>query len=156
LAELSSTLAETSPALAARLAATLSPGHLQDETALTIVLEWGRNEPDIVAEWVKTFPAGSLREQALCNLTSFWASQSPDSTPVALLAWPKGPERDRAIRHYLDELFEVDPARGVEVLPAISQDDLRQEETERLVQHWLMRDPSAAQQWLAQASIQHD
>jgi len=116
---------------------------------LTIVLEWSRKEPDTVAEWVKTFPEGALREQAVKNLTSLWAEQSAAASPTALFAWPEGPERDRAIRWYLDEVLPVQPARGAEVVSAISQDALRQEETERVSQHWLMQDPKAPREWLA-------
>jgi hypothetical protein len=154
LAGLCSTLADTSPQQAAQLAASLGNGRLAEESALTVVLEWGRQQPEAAAEWVRLFPPGQLREKALSSLTSLWAEGSSSiSAPPALLVWQSGPERDQAIRHYLDEVLEAQPVRGVEVLAAISNVELRQEETERLAQHWLMQDPDGARQWLAQGSI---
>jgi len=152
LSGLCSTLAETSPLQAAQLVASLGNSQLAGDSAMTVVLELGRQQPEVAAEWVKLFPAG-LREKALSGLASLWAEQSADSAPPALLSWPQGPELDQAIRKYLDEVLEVRPANGVEVLSAISNEELRQEETERLAQHWLMQDAPAARQWLAQKAV---
>jgi hypothetical protein len=153
LAGISSTLAETSPLKAAQLVASLGDHSLAEETALTVVIEWARQQPEAAADWVKQFPVGHLREQALWNLVSVSSEQSFSLPKPLLLSWPEGPERDLAIRHYLDEVLQVQPGQGVDILSAINNDDLRQEETERLVQHWLMQDPPAARQWLAQTAV---
>jgi hypothetical protein len=153
LAGLSSTLAETSATQAAALVASLPPGKLQEETAITVVLDWARQQPQAAAEWVKLFPAGPLRQTALDNLVSLWAEPTPPPSPCPLPDWPEGSERDHAIRHFLDQVLDVEPGRAVELLPAISDPALREEETERLAQHWLAQDPQAARQWLVQASI---
>jgi hypothetical protein len=155
LSGLCSTLAETSPLQAAQLVASLGNSQLAVDSALTVVLELGRQQPETAAEWVKLFPAG-LRERGLLELVSLWAQQSSDSAPPALLSWPQGLELDQAIRKYLDEILEVRPANGVEVLFVISNEELRREETERLAQHWLMRDASAARHWLAQRAVTRD
>lgn len=156
LAGLSTSLGESSPTKAAALVASLAPGKLQDETALTVILEWGRLEPQAAAEWLRLFPAGPLRQTALENLVSLWAEPSPPDSLSPLHNWPPGPERDQAIRYFLDQVVEFDPSRGLELLPAIEDTDLRQEESERLVQHWLVQDPQAARQWLAGAPISQE
>jgi hypothetical protein len=130
-------LAETSPAQAARFVPSLGPGRYLEETALTVILELGRKEPEAAAEWVQLFPAGHLREVAVRNMVSLWAEQAAvlGAAPSALQTWPEGPERDQAIRYYLDEVLETQPARAAEVLPALSDKALRQEETQRVAQH---------------------
>lgn len=153
LAGISSTLAEISPLKAAQLAASLSDQSLAEESALTVIIEWSRQQPDAAAEWVKQFPAGHLRDQALWNLVSVSSEQSFSLPKSVLLSWPEGSERDMAIRHFLDELLQIQPDQGVDILSAISNEELRHEETERLAQHWLMQDPSAARQWLAQTAV---
>jgi hypothetical protein len=150
LAGVASALAESSPAQAAQLVTALGSGSLQNETALTVLIEWGRHDPDSAAEWAKMFPPGHLREQALGNLVALWAQAPAASASAALRNWPEGPERDGAIRHYLDEILESNPARGVEILSAIDDEVLRREEAQRVAQHWLMLDPIAARQWFAQ------
>jgi hypothetical protein len=155
LSGLCSTLAETSPQQAAQLVASLGDSKLAGDSALTVVLELGREQPEVAAEWVKLFPTG-LREKALLGLAALWAEQSFDSAPPALLSWPQGPELDQAIRKYLDQVIEARPANGVDVLSAISNEELRREETERLAQHWLMQDAPAARQWLAQRAASPD
>ncbi len=151
LGGVASILGETSPVQAAQLAAALTTGSLQNDTALTVAIEWSRTDPLGAAEWVKMFPAGDLRQRTLRNLVSVWAAQSPQSPPEALLTWPEGPERDQAIRHYLDEVLETEPSRGLQVLSAIGDSNVRSEESQRLVQHWLMLDPTAANAWISRS-----
>ena len=153
LAGVACAVAENSPREAAELVRTMGAGHWQDDTAVTVIIEWSRKEPEAAAEWVQMFPESHLREQALRSLVSVLAEDSPasDSAPSALMNWPQGPERDQAIRYYLDEVLETRAALGAKVLPAISDQALRQEEAQRVEQYWLAQAPDAAREWAAQA-----
>jgi hypothetical protein len=59
LSGLCSILAETHPLQAAQLVASLANSQLSQDSALTVVLELGRQQPETAAEWVKLFPSHS-------------------------------------------------------------------------------------------------
>lgn len=63
--------AEASPEAAARLVAEhLSPGPLQDETALAVLHQWILRDPASARAWVEIFPDGSLLETAEAELAA--------------------------------------------------------------------------------------
>jgi hypothetical protein len=145
---ITSSLAESSPSDAATLVASMTPGQQQNDAALTVLLEWGRSDPQAAANWLKLFPTGEFRDKAIHNLTVILAEQEPDSAKSVLLDWPDTTERARAIRSYLNETLDTDASRGASVLAGVEDSSLLLEETERVAQHWLMQEPSAALEWL--------
>jgi len=60
---------KTDPAGAATLIARqISPGAVQDETALSIVNQWAQTDVAAVTSWVDEFPAGELHDQAIAQI----------------------------------------------------------------------------------------
>jgi len=154
IAGIASTLAESSPSDAATLVASITPGRQQNDAALTVLLEWGRSDPEAAANWLKLFPSGEFRDKAIQSLTATLAQQEPDSANSVLLDWPVTDERTSAIRYYLNETLDTDASRGVSVLAGIQDGPLFQEETERVAQHWLMQQPSVALEWLGETDLE--
>lgn len=71
--------AETSPEDAARLvAAHLSPGPLQDQTALAVLHQWILRDPASARRWVDIFPDGPLLRIAESELAAAAAYQAAD------------------------------------------------------------------------------
>lgn len=63
--------AEAAPEAAARLVAGhLTPGPLQDETALAVLHQWILRDPASARAWVEIFPDGSLLETAEAELAA--------------------------------------------------------------------------------------
>lgn len=149
IAGIASTLADSSPSDAATLVASVTPGSQQNDAALTVLLEWGRSDPEAAANWLKLFPSGEFRDKAIQSLTATLAQREPDSVKSVLLDWPEAAERARAIRYYLNETLDADASRGATMLAGLEDGSLFLEETERVAQHWLMQDPPVAWQWLA-------
>ena len=154
VAGLTSVLAENSPAEAAELVASMSPSQQQEDAALTVLLQWRRVDFKAAGDWIKLFPEGDFREKALLNLISNSSQQEAGSAESLLLIWPDAAERTRAIRQYLTENLPEGAERATGLLPGIHDELLLQEEMERVAQHWLMRDPLAARQWIARTDLQ--
>lgn len=69
------------PRAAAVLAVTELPaGRLQDDTVMTIVERWARQQPQAAADWVAQFPAGPLRDTALQNIRAQVQQQQEEET----------------------------------------------------------------------------
>jgi hypothetical protein len=144
---IASAMGDSSPAGAATLVASMTPGSQQNDAAITVLLEWGRSDPQAAANWLKLFPPGEFRDKAMLNLTAALTEQQPDFAKAILLDWPAADERARAIRHYLDQTLGNDASRGAAMLGGLDG-PLFLEETERVAQHWLMQDPPVAFQWV--------
>jgi hypothetical protein len=140
VAGLSSTLGETAPVQAAELVAGMTAGPRQSNAALTVLLEWGRDDLAGAADWLKLFPSGDFRDKGLISLTDNTSERDVESVKNLLLAWPALDERAKAIRHYLTQTSSMDPVQGTELLAGIEDISLRQEEAERVAQHRLTKD----------------
>jgi hypothetical protein len=147
LAGISSTIGETAPTKAAELVASMRPGHQQEAAALTVLLEWGRDDLQAAGDWLGLFPAGDFRHKALLNLSVNALFENREAAQSFLLAWPEPDERAHAIRCYFDETLDSDAAQDRHLLAGIEDISLRSEETARLFQHWLAQDPIAAAGW---------
>jgi hypothetical protein len=78
-------------------------------------------------------------------------SESPSS--VVRLLYTNQLAAARAIRHYLNETLDIEARQGATVLGGLEYGPLFQEQTERVAQHWLMQEPSAALQWLVNTGL---
>lgn len=75
-ARLATELTSSSPAEAVRMVTQdMSPGPLQNETAMTVVRKWGIIDLTGATNWVEQFPEGSLRERGLNELAGIAAGQ---------------------------------------------------------------------------------
>jgi hypothetical protein len=107
--------------------------------------------------WASADPQGAANFLINSSATDFpsrtLTEQEPDSAKTVLLDWPETDERARAIRHYLNETLDTDASRGASVLVGFEDSSLLVEESERVAQHWLMQEPSAALRWLADSGL---
>jgi len=154
LAGISSALGESAPEETAALVASMEPGPHQNDAALTVLLEWGRENFASAGDWLKLFPPGDFRQKALLDLSAGARETDPESATSFLLAWSEPDERTQAIHHYLTEILDLDAAQGTNLLAGIDDPVLRLEETERLAQHWLTQDPLAATAWISHLPLE--
>ena len=134
IAGLSSALGEAAPASAAGLVASMTPGSPQSNAALTVLLEWGRDDLAGAGDWLKLFPSGDFRQKGLLGLIDNASERDVQSVKNLLLAWPEPDERAKAICSYLTQNLTVEPAHSAELLAGIEDDTLRREQTERIAQ----------------------
>ena len=150
LAGIGSAVAAVDAARAADLVASMNPGWKQEDAALTVLLEWGRDNLVDAGDWLNLFSPGEFRERALLNLVGNALHQSSADAKMFVLAWPEPEERSHAIHHYLNEILAIDAAQGTNLLASIEDASSRREETERLVQHWMGQDRAAASAWISE------
>jgi hypothetical protein len=74
---------KTDPAAAALIISQqISPGPVQNETALSIVNQWAQTDTAAATSWVDEFPAGEVRDKATFTISSIAAYQAAQGTPT--------------------------------------------------------------------------
>jgi hypothetical protein len=71
-------------AAAAMVATGLTPGPLQERTAVQVAQRWAQIAPEAAAEWVAGFPEGPIRSAAMASLEAIRRNvplQLPESEP---------------------------------------------------------------------------
>lgn len=96
-------------AAATLVSTVLSPGPVQDRTAVSIVQVWAQTSPQAAASWVMQFPS-ALRVAAVRSLIPIWTLRDATAAATWLNALPTGPDHDAGQAAYDQALASLSAA----------------------------------------------
>lgn len=154
ISSIATSLGESDPKAAAALATeSLPAGKPQDDAVVGIIQRWAQHEPENAAAWVERFPTGKLRDAGLENLISQWSDIDFGQTANWLNSVRLGESHDAALGTFVNKLAPALPETAAVWVDAISNDELRQQQSESVAQAWLARDAAAARAWIVAGSL---
>ena len=154
ISSIATSLAESDPKAAAALATeSLPAGKPQDDAVVGIIQRWAQYEPENAAAWVERFPTGKLRDAGLENLISQWSDIDFGQTANWLNSGRLGESHDAALGTFVNKLAPASPETAAVWVDAISNDELRQQQSESVAHAWLARDAAAARAWIVAGAL---
>jgi len=153
IASLTNAWTRRDPLAAADFALGLHTGPGRQEAIVSVVSGWAAHDPRAAGNWVENFPTGETRSYGIGNVADTWMR----TDPVAAMAWvqrlPAGSDRDTALHASAGCLLELHPDLAATVAAAISDETLRNAQTERAIAAWMAVDRTAAMTWIADSSL---
>lgn len=147
------TWANTDMTAAAQWVAAQPDGAVQAKAAAGIVGQWASDDPAAAAAWAGTLP-DAARASAYEDVAGSWARFDPAAARDWLNSLPLGNARDAAIDGYLDTWGNSDlPVDKLAWAGRISDPQVREGITVKLLNSWLGDAPQTARQWISQANL---
>lgn len=146
-------LAQLSPAEAARWVAALPRGKEQEQATLAVIEHWMAIDPAAAGAWTTQFPEGPLRERAMSAVARAWGLRDWNATAGWLEALPPGSSREAAIGAFVTSADGYDIRLAVEWANRMESPEHRAMRVENTAGRWLREDPEAARAWLESAQL---
>lgn len=146
-------LAQSSPAEAARWVAALPAGEEQNQAAMAVIERWIGSDPLAAGNWATQFAEGPLRQQALSLIARQWGLSDWNATAGWLGTLPTGLSRDTAIGSFVMSADGKDIQLALEWANRIEDSKGRASQVEATAQRWLKENNPAARAWIENAQL---
>lgn len=126
-----------------------------------IATKWAQHhEPAAVIAWIEALALEEEREyerpDAVRAAFRVWAADAPQESEAWLESVPPSPVRDAAIEELARATVEAAPAKALEWIKEIADEERRRQSTLRYTRQWHAQDPGAAQSWIVEADIPNE
>lgn len=133
------------------LAATPDDGSFRRQQALmSLGLSWAQSDPRAAADFAAQLPPSITRQNMLAVSLDAWAAAHPEQAGEWLIQHKQHPDFDQVIIAVATSpaALERDVNLAIAWADTMLDDDLRRMTLNRIVGHWLTRDPAAAKNFL--------
>ena len=146
-------LAEVSPARAAKETAKLPAGEARDELVAEVAEEWSRTDSTSAFEFLTESGTPEAVEDGIGRVIGSLANDDAGLALEFIDAQPAGDIRDNAVRGYVYGSREAEPAEKIRLAESISGEESRQQMVTRVANDWARSDPAAAIQYVESSAV---
>jgi hypothetical protein len=139
-------LAETDPAgTVSWLLA--NPGEAAQRQMDDVYSAWADKDSQAALSSLGTLPAGEVRSNALRGVIRNVAVEDPKAGLALMDRYPSDVD-DRTVQSFIWHSIGSDPASAIAQIARLGNEQEREQMYRRTLDHWIQRDPTAAQAWL--------
>ena len=142
LTHLSYDWVRNAPEEAAQYARTLPTG--TDQFLITVMSQWGRQEPEAAIRWVQQLQDGPIMGSVLASLLAGWAQESPEAAANFLKNLAPGAGHESAAISVVTAWAAKDPAAAAEWATSFPAGPQREYAIENVFYQWALVDSVAA------------
>lgn len=153
IASMTAIWAGKDPVAAATYTASHLEGDVQEKATIAVVSAWAYTDPLRAAQWAGKFPEGSMRDQAMEQLVNTWAGSDTAEAALWLQSLPQSRSRDVAVNTFSSAVGPSSPGTAFQLAQTISDEGMRTQQLQNVGRAWLAKDPSGAQQAIAQSNL---
>lgn len=124
-----------------------NPGEATQRRLDDVLSTWARTDQDAAVSYFTSLPAGEARSNALRGVVSSIAANDPTAAAEMIDRY-SGDVNDRVVQNFVWHSFGNDPALAANYIGRIDNAGQRDNMYRRTLEHWLRRDPAAAQNWI--------
>ncbi|MES2709450.1 MAG: hypothetical protein V4726_22820 [Verrucomicrobiota bacterium] len=145
-------LAETDPAQALSIFASLEPSPEREAAGPALVSQWAKKDPQAALDWIEETMTGG-RGQAYTAWISAIADGGLDKAAELLQSLPEGNGRDQAVRGLAMKWAEKDTAGAVNWIKAMPEESDRRDAYGYVLGRWAMKDQNGYKNFIATAPM---
>jgi hypothetical protein len=145
--------ADHDPKAAGEFALQMPPGSVRQQAIAGVAERWATQNPQEAADWVANKLDPASQQMALTRLMNFWAMESPQGAGQWVASLPAGPFRENAIQAYVQTASSLTPDLAAGQAITLTDENIRDQQVETCIRHWMELDPVAARQWLQKSDL---
>lgn len=125
--------------------------------SLGVALGWSEHDPGAALQWaVGAVENPNTRERIIEDVMLDWSSNDPNSAAEWLNAQPSGPQNDEILATFSSAIIDIDPQSAVTWASTISDEALRGENLNMLLEEWIAMDGNRARKWVDKSGLSNE
>lgn len=129
-----------------------NPGNAANRSIHNVYGEWWKQDKTAALSQFEKLPEGEARSRALSGLVITESRENPAAAAKLLNQFPAD-RSDRLVQHFVWTSFREAPEIAIGEISSIQNEGDRNRTYQRTLNHWLGRDPQAAQSWINSANL---
>lgn len=146
-------LAEVSPAQAARETGKLPAGEERDDLVAEVSREWARQDAGAAFDWLTSSGSEEAVEEGIGRVAGALARENPERVLEYIDSQDEGEMRDNAVQGYVYGNQGAAPAETIKLAETISGEESRRRAVTRVAYDWAREDPAAVIQYLETTDV---
>jgi len=144
------------PAAAAQWVASLpDDGGMDRQQALvSLGVSWAQSDPEAAADFAVQLPPGVTRQNMLATALGSWATNNPEQAAAWLNQYQADPDLDMVVRSLASSpnMIDADPNAAVGWASTITDNAIRLQTLNLIMNRWMSEDASSAESYLQTAT----
>ncbi len=117
---------------------------------------WVLREPEAAMAWAVSLPPGEARDETVLETYRAWLAWDRPAAQAWVQAQPADRPIEGAVALYARSISLVDPPAALDLAMGLTSEKLRMQTVGKIARQWYLREPEAADAWLASSGLPED